>query len=191
MHTRKPSGARRISSTSVLGQENLGHGCQSSRQSCPLQCDHTVTFHTKGMANVTLALGAPLSLTVTNRFCPLSRAKCCSRDAHGLSWQPERPHALHMKDSSSASLQPLFRRDYTTFYVGKFYWETLQVWQVVCPSQLQSTESLLQTHPTALAGSSSCTLGPVLYFQTTLQCWCEACTEQQTPECLMSPARTK
>lgn len=77
-----------------------------------------VTFHMKGKANVAPVLDAPLSVTVTNRFWPLSRAVKAAAKMHmvdaGLSWEPQRPLALHARESSSAKLQDLFQRDYTT-----------------------------------------------------------------------------
>lgn len=77
-----------------------------------------VTFHVKGKANVAPALDAPLSLTVTNRFCPLSGALKAAAEMHvvgaGLSWGPQRPLALRARESSCARPQDLFQRDDTT-----------------------------------------------------------------------------
>lgn len=48
----------------------------------PCSVISTVTFHMKGKANVAPALDAPLSVTVTNRFCPLSRAIKAAAEMH-------------------------------------------------------------------------------------------------------------
>lgn len=84
----------------------------------PCSVISTVTFHMKGKANVAPALDGPLSVTVTNKFCPLSNAVKAAAEMHmvdaELSWKPQRTLALHAKESSNARLQDLFQRDYTT-----------------------------------------------------------------------------
>jgi len=66
---------------------------QAAGSVVPCSVISTVTFRTKGKANVAPALDAPLTVTVTNRFCPLSRAAKAAAEMHVVdakpSWEPE------------------------------------------------------------------------------------------------------
>lgn len=194
VHTRKtfPTGARSISSTSVLGQENLGHGWQSSRQCCPLQRDHTLTFHIKGTANVAPAPGAPLSLSPTGS-APSAEPKAAA--GMHMNWAgSHRDHVLFTRRTAAVQACSFCFGGITPLFISVNLSVNSASMAGSLPFPFPSSrgeKSLWQIHPTALAGSSSCTLGPLLYFQIILHCWCEACREQQTPESFTSPASTR
>lgn len=96
-----------------------GPGLTKQQAELSPQCDQHAHISHEGQSKCRTCAGRSPSVTGTNRFCPLRGAVTAAAQTHvvdaGLSWEPRRPLALHVRESSSARLQDLFQRDYTTF----------------------------------------------------------------------------
>lgn len=122
----------------------------------------TLTFHMKGKANVAPALDAPLSVTVTNRFCLLSKATV----AHQAGSHQGQGFFVWESSSAICISKGLHHLMVQVTILSKLHlhcrWSTLPTSQYIKEMTTSSSHSLSQEHAKPTAG---CCLFRPTYFQ--------------------------